>query len=492
MKGMRYNYLLYFLLGLIAGWFSTECQPFFFALSGVVVFFYALIALIFKEKSPGYYFAFIFGFAFMQNLWMGDLVVPPHLPSFKYFGLCLTLFFSVWIALQFYLASRLVYPFYDQGRVYAFIGFVTLLEYHRLWFLCGYNFYTIGSFLEHIPSSQKIFSLAGPLGATFLILSAILVPVLYPRRRSSYFAMAIFIVGLALPRFEKVGSKIKVGFVQTARDPWRDEETRYMQKYLEWIEKIDDVDLLVFGETSIPCKYFFRYPDGMTTEDLLLCYKLESAIVNLSYNKNIDVIVGHVYPDDAGGLKNVASLVHKGEIVGRYEKLRLMSIMEASWNFLPDLINDSIDMGNFNPGRNKTVLKGKYNYGLNICYDDYFSQDSAIFSKKDVDLIVSLHNDIWINNPRFQWNHFRQSLLRSIETGISSVRTANGGLSGFARPDGSFRITDGAEGIQVLEVPLVKNNTLYPFLRDRLFILISAVAILAGYVRPYKKTLAPS
>jgi apolipoprotein N-acyltransferase len=161
--------------------------------------------------------------------------------------------------------------------------------------------------------------------------------------------------------------------------------------------------------------------------------------------------------------------------------------MEASWNFLPDLINDSIDMGNFNPGRNKTVLKGKYNYGLNICYDDYFSQDSAIFSKKDVDLIVSLHNDIWINNPRFQWNHFRQSLLRSIETGISSVRTANGGLSGFARPDGSFRITDGAEGIQVLEVPLVKNNTLYPFLRDRLFILISAVAILLGYVRPYKK-----
>lgn len=475
------------LLGGILGWFSCESQPAFFGAVAAGSFLYVLSCSLNLEKKPLFTFGFFFSFSLCQNLWMKDLSVPQDATYLFYFGPFLTLFFSLWIAMQSLVAVNLASSLQQKKKIFGFIGLWTLLEYHRSFFLCGYNFYTVSSFLEKFPMLDKIFAFTGVFGATLLLLLVSLLLFDNPKKRANYRALFIIVTLLFVPQFKTTESKIRVGVVQTARDPWGMDDKLYLEKYLTWLKGVKDLDLLVFSETSLPTKYFLKYPDGMTMGELLDCYSLESAIINLSFNKNIDVIVGHIYPGENGKHFNVATLVHKGEVVGRYDKNRLMSVMEKSWDFLPDSFKSGLGTGDFLAGKKKGLLKGKYLYGINICYDDYFGSDSNVFSKKGADLIVSIHNDIWVQNEDFKTNHFRQTLLRSIETGLPSIRTANGGFSGYTLPDGEYAFFPPGEGVKTFSITLSKNLTLYPYLQDRIFVFIAFLLFIWGFREKFEK-----
>ena len=481
MKDLISLFFLHFVLGGILGWFSTETQPFILGIIALLVFFYVLSLSLTSQNKSILFFGFFWGFSFVQNFWMKDLKVPAGSYFLDAFGLVLALFFSLWIAIQFIVAIRAASNLKGVKKILGFVGLWVLIEYHRSWFLCGYNFYTLSSFLEKLGCVDKVFAFTGVFGATFLLLLAALPPFFFPKKRGSYLGMFLILFILTIPQFKKELAQIKVGVVRTQRDPWANNDKIYQQKYLDWLQSVNDLDVLVFSETSFPGKYFFCYPEGLTMEELLDCYKLEAAIVNLSFQKNIDVIVGHIYPGTNEKFLNVATLVHKGEIVGRYEKMRLMSVMENSWDFLPDSFKSILDTGNFIPGDKKNLLKGKYLYGVNICYDDYFGSDSSAFSKKGADLIISMHNDIWIENDCFKYNHFRQSLLRSMETGLPTVRSSNGGLCGYALPDGECNFFSPDEGLMVFQIPIFKNLTIYPYLQDRFFLLLAFGVLIVAF-----------
>ena len=418
---------------------------------------------------------------------MKDLSVPQDAIYLHCFGPLLTLFFSLWIAIQSLLVTNFASTLQQKKKIFGFIGLWTLMEYHRIFILCGWNFYTISTILEKIPMLDRVFAFTGVFGATLLILFVSLPLFENPKKSSSYIGLFLFTTLIFVPQFKKTNTTIRVGVVQTARDPWEMNDKLYLEKYLAWLKGIKDLDLLVFSETSLPCKYFFKYPGGLTMGELLDCYSLESAIINLSFNNNTDVIVGHIYPTENGKHLNVATLVHKGEVVGRYDKNRLISVMEKSWDFLPDSFKSFLGAGDFSAGQKKALLRGKHLYGINICYDDYFGSDSNVFSKKAVDLIVSIHNDIWFQNDHFKTNHFRHSLLRSIENGLPTIRSANGGYSGYILPDGECAFFPPGEGVKTFSIPLSKNLTLYPYLQDRFFVFIAFLLFIWGFREKFEK-----
>lgn len=471
----------HFFLGGILGWFSAESQPVFLGIIAALAFLYILGCSLILEKNPLFYFAVFFGFSLVQNFWMKDLKVPSDSIYLHYVGLFLALFFSLWIGLQFFFATKFANYLEGNKKISGFIGIWILMEYHRSFFLCGYNFYTLSSFLEKFPYLDKVFAFTGVFGATSLLLVSFLPLFFHPKKRSSYLGIFTFAFLVFVPQFTKTQSLIKVGIVHTTRDPWEMNDKIYLEKYLCWLQQIKDIDLLVFSETSFPGKYFLNYPNGLTMQELLNCYRLESEIINLSFKKDIDIVVGHICPAKNGKFFNAATLIHKGEIAGRYDKIRLMSVMEKSWDFLPDSFKMFLDTGDFLAGGKKTLLQGKYLYGINICYDDYFGCDAQVFSKKGADLIISMHNDVWIENEHFKTNHFRQTLLRSIETGIPSIRCANGGYSGFVLPDGEASFFPPGEDVKIFSLYLTKNLTLYPYLQDRFFLFFAFLALLWGF-----------
>ena len=58
----------------------------------------------------------------------------------------------------------------------------------------------------------------------------------------------------------------------------------------------------------------------------------------------------------------------------------------------------------------------------------------------DADLLINVTNDAWFGDTPGPYQHFRQTQLRAVETGLPVVRAANTGISGVIDPYG--RVTD--------------------------------------------------
>lgn len=470
--------LFHTIFGLCLGWLVREGQPIFLSTIATVVFFVALARYI-KGQGRGFNFTlFIFGFQVCLNLWMVDLKNPPNYEILKIFSLFLVLFFSLWIAAQFWISKRVLPQPIKLSSIFAFVGLMTLFEWHRLSFFCGYNFYQISYLLDFFPKGEKIFAFFGVHGATFLVLAAFLPPLIFPKNRHSYWCTVLLVCCLAAPRFPIANKTIRVGILSTNLMPWGTDEKEYRRQFSNLLSQVNGIDLLVLSETSVPGKYFFHYPEDLRSDSLVLGLRLENELINLSFNKDIDIVVGHIYPGPNNTFYNSATLISKGNVVGRYDKMRLLSLMETKWNFLPENIQKALDTGNFESGNEKILLKGKYLYGFNICYDDYFGGDCHPFGLNGADLILSLHNDVWVDNPYFRLNHFRQSWLRGVENGIPSIRSTNGGLSGFSTADGEKYLLPRRTGISIVNVPLEKVLGTYPYLKDRLVVVISLISVL--------------
>lgn len=467
------------LFGLCIGWLVREGQPIYLASIASVLFFVALSKYITEEKRGLNFPFFMTGFQISLNLWMLDLKNPPGYEILRIFGLFLVLFFSLWIAAQFWVCRKVLPSKIQLSSIFGFIGLITLFEWHRLAFFCGYNFYHVSYLLDFFPRGERIFAFFGVHGATFLVLAAFLPPLIFPKKRSSYWFTILFICSLFTPLFTTFKKRFKVGILHTDLQPWGTDEKEYRKEFSRLLSQVDGIDLLVLSETSVPGKYFFDYPQDIHSEILLRCLRIENELIQLSFNKDIDIVVGHIHPGSENKSYNSATLIHKGNVVGRYDKMRLLSVMESKWDFLPEGIQEALDTGHFEAGRQKVLLQGKYLYGFNICYDDYFGGDCHPFGLKGADLILSMHNDVWVDNPFFRLNHFRQSRLRGVENGIPSIRSANGGLSGFCTADGRQHLLPTQTGIVTVEIPLEKNLGTYPYFKDRLALMISLICVLS-------------
>lgn len=73
-----------------------------------------------------------------------------------------------------------------------------------------------------------------------------------------------------------------------------------------------------------------------------------------------------------------------------------------------------------------------------ICYEVVFGSEIKRFAQTD-GLMINVTNDAWYGNSPGPYQHFHQSQLRAVETGMPMVRAANNGISGFV--DAKGRVT---------------------------------------------------
>jgi apolipoprotein N-acyltransferase len=161
-----------------------------------------------------------------------------------------------------------------------------------------------------------------------------------------------------------------------------------------------------------------------------------------------------------------------GELVGRYDKLRLLPFNEylplrgllrwPSW-----IVSDVVDS---EPGGERTVFDiGQARFGVLICWENLFPDDFRQTAARGVDFIVSMTNESFIQSPAARQQMLAMNVFRAIENRVAIVRTASTGVSAIIEPSGRIaqRIRDeggndvNVHGFLVGEVPLSSQRTFY-------------------------------
>ncbi|MEW6378876.1 MAG: apolipoprotein N-acyltransferase [bacterium] len=158
-------------------------------------------------------------------------------------------------------------------------------------------------------------------------------------------------------------------------------------------------------------------------------------------------------------LKNSAFLLAPdGKIVDYYDKIHLVPFGEylplgEILSHLGTVVNE---VGEFSPGdRYTTFHLGQWRFGLVICYEVIFPDLFREFARQGVNFMVNITNDAWFDQSSAPYQHFSMAVFRAIENGVSVVRVANSGISGFIDPWGKV----------VLETPLFRRLALVRPLR---------------------------
>lgn len=100
------------------------------------------------------------------------------------------------------------------------------------------------------------------------------------------------------------------------------------------------------------------------------------------------------------------------------------------------------DVGFFAPGKDLPIWAvpthdgREVKVGTLICYDAIFPEIVRDYAKRDVDLLVNITNDAWYGWASAPYQFLRMVAMRSIESGRSTARAANTGISAFIDPAG--------------------------------------------------------
>lgn len=162
----------------------------------------------------------------------------------------------------------------------------------------------------------------------------------------------------------------------------------------------------------------------------------------------------------------------QGEIIGRYDKMRLLPFDEylplrnhVKW---PSWIVSNIT--DHQPGEEMTIFTMKgVKFGVLICWEYMFPEQFRKMAIKGVDFMVNMTNEGFTRTPAAHYQMMAMSVLRAVENNVSIVRTASTGVSAIIEPDGRIRsrVKDhnlrdvDVEGYLVDEIPLSSKRTFY-------------------------------
>lgn len=91
------------------------------------------------------------------------------------------------------------------------------------------------------------------------------------------------------------------------------------------------------------------------------------------------------------------------------------------------------------PGKSWTPLHATgHLLGVGICFESTDTGIARRYADAGAKLLIYISNDAWFHQTPAVRQHFNQSRLRAIETGLPVARSAATGISGFIAPDGSI------------------------------------------------------
>jgi apolipoprotein N-acyltransferase len=129
--------------------------------------------------------------------------------------------------------------------------------------------------------------------------------------------------------------------------------------------------------------------------------------------------------------------------INSYHKRFLLIFGEyfPRWIFNPfpilDRATDGLSKGGFESGKEMVQFRiGKYVFSNIICFDSVSPFGIFDSEHKTSDGIVNITNDGWFLNTNATYQHMQLCIVRSVETGLPTLRSANTGISFVCDPVG--------------------------------------------------------
>jgi len=267
--------------------------------------------------------------------------------------------------------------------------------------------------------------------------------------------MLVFLTGLyakhTLLKELSSAVSIKVALVQTAipqKDKLTEKEFRkHTEETLSLVRSAlkEKLDLVVLPESAFP----FFFSDEFDKD--------RNELFELSFQA--PVLVGLI--DVREGLKpyNSAYLIKDGQLVGYYDKIRLLPIGEYvpfPFGFLKDVFS-AIAGIDYTPGRTwKPITYKNMKLATPICFEVAY-WDLVKKLSKEANLIVVLTNDGWFNNSDCTHQHFTWAKVRALENAKFVLWVNNSGDTAVIDPSGDVlkRLPYMEKSILVYSVKLV-------------------------------------
>ena len=140
-----------------------------------------------------------------------------------------------------------------------------------------------------------------------------------------------------------------------------------------------------------------------------------------------------------------------------------------------------------------------------ICFEDTDPVLARRAAKNGAHIFAFITNDSWFSDSIEAVQHFRQSVLRCVETGLYAIRTGNSGVTGIIYPSGMFEVLKDQEGKFLVDAagsmthivslpgcsPVTPNgsSTLYVKLGDAPLVAVSAILILSIFALALRRRL---
>ncbi len=356
------------------------------------------------------------------------------------------------------------------------------LDWVRSWLISGFPWMDFGYGLWSVPGALQTADLFGHHVLTFMIILINLV--LYgflcgrfsisQRLWSVAIVLALLSCGLlySKKRWEAMVSLVdqaavaRVGIVQGNIEQdrkWSPEErVNTVDSYLRLSDHLvaeTSPDLIVWPETALP--FYPRGNDLITPVKLFLA---KSGITLLTGAPWYEIVDWDKRQFDY--FNGAFMLSQTGESLGHYFKSHLVPYgeyvpLKKYMPFLAPLVEAA---GDFTPGTVGSPLEtGQIKAGVLICYESIFPEIGRRWVENGANVLVNLTNDAWYGKSSAPYQSWAMTVLRSVETRRSLVRSANTGVSGVIDPLGRIR-SESELFIQwsdTIEVPLMTQRSVF-------------------------------
>jgi apolipoprotein N-acyltransferase len=447
--------LLFFLLGSACSWLVE--LPFGGWLIIPALSF--LTYLIFSNKHP-FKYGWIFGLGYFCNaLWwifislhdVGGMVAP--LAIFGVFAL--SAYLAIFPALALKLSTYITHPLW---RVLSIASLWTICEWLRGQLFTGFPWAGIAESQVDGPFSAWA-PIAGGLACTWAVLVTAGFISQSGKSISTKFIAVISFVSfsqiLGLLSFtQAIGEPIEVALIQGNFEQTLKFNPQHLQTQIDFYKKAIEEQksaLIVAPETAAPIPHDLL-PDSFFT-DLL------------KNNPQKNIILGIVGKSSSGQYSNSALGLQTNKPDYKYDKSHLVPFGEfVPWGFQWFVDAIQTPLGNFHRGpKNQAPFviehgKSVIAAGIMICYEDVFGDEIAARQRD-----ASIKHHLWINLTNLAWfgdsqaaeQQLRLAQLRSMETGIPTLRATNTGITAIVDHRGRI----------VAQLPEFKQDTLQNYVQ---------------------------
>ena len=197
------------------------------------------------------------------------------------------------------------------------------------------------------------------------------------------------------------------------------------------------------------------------------------------YNvRNSNWLVGHIREENGDYFNSIGfsnkiydkkKLVPFGEYIPYERQLKILGLKNI------------IFMGSMRSGKEQQDFVD--NFLPLICYESVFPNFVRKSLKEETELIINISNDAWFGEGTGPQQHFTHTRFRSIEHGISLIRSANKGISALVNPIGKVDHVIESDHIAYLDVKVPKklSQTAYTKYGELFVYFLIVIFLVIGY-----------